>query len=85
MVSPNTCPAINSMALKYLSDEELCSLAEIDKARYLVAWRPDQLNTAWPVMDWVVDQDTVWLAKIGMVKQAVTHKALIHSKEKSLV
>ena len=33
-------------------------------------------------MDWVVDQDRVLLAKMGRIKQVVSHQALIPSKEK---
>ena len=52
------------------------------RARNLGARRPDQLNTACPVMDWEVGQDRVLLAKIGKIKQVVSHQALIPSKEK---
>ena len=74
----NTSCAINSLALKYLSYEELGRELQpsiAGRARNLGARRPDQRNTACPVMDWVVDQDRVLLAKMGRIKQVVSHQA----------
>jgi hypothetical protein len=80
-LSPPLTPAVPSSTSPMKSLQP--SIA--GRARNLKTRRPDQLNTACPVMNWVVDQDRVLLAKLGRIKQVVSHQSLIPSKEKIIL